>query len=117
MKYLSQCAYIFGFTLAGELLHTLLPLPVPAAIYGLVLLFVALSLGIVKPEQVSGVGKFLIAIMGILFVAPGVNLVDSWELMSANIVGIVVTVLLSTVVVFAATGLIVQAILRRKQHG
>lgn len=116
MKYLSQCAYIFGFTLIGEWLHRLLPLPIPAAIYGLVLLFAALCLGIVKIEQVSEVGKFFIAIMGILFVAPGVNLMDSWELMSANIVGIAVTVFASTVVVFAATGLIVQWLLGRKRH-
>ena len=48
MKYVSQATIIFGFTLLGELLHALLPLPIPSAIYGLVLLFLALMLGIVK---------------------------------------------------------------------
>lgn len=117
MKYLSQCAYIFGFTFLGEVLHAILPLPIPAAIYGLCLLFVALCTGIVKPGQVSGVSKFLIAIMGILFVAPGVNLMDSVPLLQGHLVGIIVVVLASTVVVFGATGLIVQAILGRKRHG
>lgn len=116
MKYLSQCAVIFGFTLAGETLHRLLPLPIPAAIYGLVLLFLALCLKIVKPEQVSESGKFFIAIMGILFVAPGVNLMDSWPLLRENLLGIAVTVLLSTVVVFAVTGLLVQLLGRRSRH-
>ena len=48
MKYIYQATIIFGFTFLGELLHILLPLPVPAAIYGLVLLFLALQTGIVK---------------------------------------------------------------------
>lgn len=116
MKYLSQCAYIFGVTFAGEVLHNLLPLPIPAAIYGLCLLFLALCAGLVKPEQVSGVSKFLIAIMGILFVAPGVNLMDSVALLRGNLVGIVVVVLVSTVVVFGASGVIAQWILGRKHH-
>ena len=76
MKYVSQATIIFGFTLLGELLHALLPLPIPSAIYGLVLLFLALMLGIVKLHQVDGVSKFLIATMGILFVAPGVSILE-----------------------------------------
>lgn len=117
MKYLSQCAYIFGFTMIGELLHVLLPLPVPAAIYGLVLLFLALMTGIVKPEQVSGVGKFLIAIMGVFFVAPGVNLIDCWDLLSENLAAIAAIIGLSTVLVFAVAGWVTQAMSRRNRHG
>lgn len=117
MKYLSQCAYIFGFTMIGELLHALLPLPVPAAIYGLVLLFLALMTGLVKPEQVSAVGKFLIAIMGIFFVAPGVNLVDCWDLLSENLLAILFIIGLSTVIVFGIAGWVTQALNRRKHHG
>lgn len=117
MKYLSQCAYIFGFTMLGELLHVLLPLPVPAAIYGLVLLFLALLTGIVKAEQVSTVGKFLIAIMGVFFVAPGVNLMDCWNLLSENLLAIALIVGLSTVIVFGIAGWVTQALNRRKRHG
>lgn len=117
MKYLSQCAYIFGFTMLGELLHAVLPIQVPAAIYGLVLLFLALCLKIVKPEQMRETSKFLISIMGILFVAPGVNLIDSWDLLSGNIVGFLVIAVLSTFIVFGASGLITQMLLRRDHNG
>ena len=78
MKYVYQATIIFGFTLLGELLHLLIPLPIPAAIYGLVLLFLALQVGIVKLHQVDAVSKFLIAVMGLLFVAPAVNIVEIW---------------------------------------
>ena len=39
MKYLTQFLRILAFTLAGELLQRLVPLPIPASVYGLVLLF------------------------------------------------------------------------------
>ena len=104
MKYVSQATIIFGFTLLGELLHTLLPLPIPSAIYGLVLLFLALMLGIVKLHQVDGVSKFLIATMGILFVAPGVSILEVW---------VVVISLVSTAVVFAVSALVTQAMIRK----
>ena len=53
MKYIFQFLRILGFCLAGELLHWLLPLPVPASIYGLVLLLLALKMGVVKLEQIK----------------------------------------------------------------
>ena len=104
MKYLLQAAILFAFTLLGELLHLLLPLPVPAAIYGLVLLFAALSLGIVKLEQVEGVSRFLIAIMGVLFIAPDI---------ADRIVPIVVIMVVSTAVVFGVSGLLTQFLLKK----
>ena len=53
MKYVFQFARIMGLWLVGELLHRVLPLPIPAGIYGLVLLAAALLMGVVKLEQVK----------------------------------------------------------------
>ncbi len=115
MKYLYQGTVIFGFTFLGELLHALIPLPIPAAIYGLLLLLGALILGIVKPEQVREIGNFLIAIMAPLFISPAVNLLASWGLIADQIVPIAVITVLSTVVVFAAAGCVTQLLLRKKE--
>ena len=41
MKYMKQIAIIFGVTCIGEFLNYFLPLPVPASIYGLILMLVA----------------------------------------------------------------------------
>ena len=49
MKYIGQFCIIALFSLLGELLHMLIPFPIPAAIYGLALLFLALLCGLVKP--------------------------------------------------------------------
>ena len=54
MKYLTQFLIIMGFTLAGEALQRLIPLPIPASVYGLALLFLALCLKLVKVEMSRG---------------------------------------------------------------
>lgn len=119
MKYLYQATIIFGFTLLGELMYILLPLPIPAAIYGLLLMLASLMLGILKKEQVEETSRFLITVMSPLFISPAVNLLANWGLIAPALVPIVVITVLSTFVVFGVSGLITQAVLRRKgaNHG
>lgn len=114
MKYIKQLIWILLFSLLGELLQALIPLPVPAAIYGLVLLLAALCTGLLKAEKIADTAKFLIAIMPLLFVAPAVSILGHWELIAPNVVAIVVIMTLSTVTVFAVSGLVTKA-LRRKE--
>ena len=113
MEYLLQLLMILGFTFAGETLSRLIPLPIPAAVYGLVLLFLSLCAGLVKVEKVKTVGNWLIGIMGIFFVAPVVNLLDSWAAVREALLPVLFIVIVSTVVVFAVAGGITQW-LRRK---
>lgn len=108
MKYLSQFLIILGFTFAGEALQRLLPLPIPASVYGLILLFCALCLGLVKLEQVKAVGSFLASILPILFVAPTVGIVEYWSLISEKLLPIALLLLGSTVLTFGITGRVVQ---------
>lgn len=115
IRFIGQTAIILGFTLAGELLHLLLPLPIPAAIYGLVLLFLALTLKIVKVSQIREVSGFLIVFMSVLFVPPAVNLTEYWQLLAPNLIPIVLIVVLSTVLVFAVSGLVTKFLLGRKE--
>ncbi len=48
MKYLKQFGIILLISLMGEALRMLLPLPIPASVYGLVLMLIALMTGIIK---------------------------------------------------------------------
>lgn len=113
MKYLSQFCIILGFTLAGEALQRLLPLPIPASVYGLALLFGALCLGIVKPEQVKDAAAFLISIMSLLFVAPAVGIAENWELISSNLLPIVLLLAASTCLTFGISGGLTQLLLKK----
>ena len=102
-----------GFTLVGEALQWLLPLPIPASVYGLVLLFLALCMRIVKLEQVKDVGNFLTSILPILFVAPAVNILAYWELIESRLIPIGALILGSTVLIFGISGTVTRLFCRK----
>ena len=111
MRYLRQFLWIIGFTLVGEALHALLPLPVPAAVWGLVLLFIALESGKLKLSSVEDCGQFMLGIMPVLFIAPAVGLMDSWPVLASVWPAVLAIIVLSTVVVFGVSGVVTQGIL------
>ena len=113
MKYLPQFLIIMGFTLVGEALQRIIPLPIPSSVYGLVLLFAALCLKIVKLEQVKEVGGFLTSIMSVLFVAPAVGIAEDWHMVEDRILPILLLVVGSTVLSFGISGRVAQAVMRK----
>lgn len=114
MKYLYQFLIILSITFAGETLNRLIPLPIPAAVYGLVLLFLLLQLKLLKLEHIKTAGDWLIGIMGILFVAPTVNIISSWDQIAPYLLPITVITVVSTVVVFGVSGLVTQLLTRKE---
>ena len=116
--YLKQSALIFGFSLLGEALNRLIPLPIPAAVYGLLLLFTALCLKLVKVEHINKISDFLLTILPLLFVSPAVNLLESWNILAPRVIPIVLLVFSSTILVFAVAGVVSQLICgKEKSHG
>ena len=115
MKYIRECFIIFGLTLAGEFLNKLLPLPVPAGVYGLFLLLVLLCVGILKLEQVEVTGNFLLDIMPVMFVPASVGLLESMGDLQAILVPVVVISMVSTVIVMAVTGIVAEKMLGGKK--
>ena len=112
MKYIKQFTIILFVSLLGEVLNYLLPLPIPASIYGIVLMFAALLTGVIPLDAVRETGKFLIAIMPIMFVAPAVSLMDSWDVFAASAVKYVALVIISTILAMGITGVVTQLMLR-----
>ena len=76
MKYLHEAVIIAAVTFAAEIIKFFIPLPVPASIYGLILLFVLLKSGAVKLEQIEHVGGLLLELMPLLLVPASVELFD-----------------------------------------
>ena len=81
MKFIKQFLIIVIISFVGEVCNKWIPLPIPASIYGLVILFVALMTGAIKLEQVKETGKFLIEIMPLMFIPAAVGLLDSWKVL------------------------------------
>lgn len=117
MERIKELIWIFAFSLAGELAHHLLPLPVPASIYGLLGLLAALKLGWLKPGKIERTADFLIEIMPLMFVPAGVGLLASWDTLRPVLIPVLCITLVSTVAVFGVTGLVAQALLNRKEDG
>ena len=117
MKYLKQFTLIILFSFLGELCRYLIPYPIPGSIYGMVLMFCALSLKIVKIEHIRDGGNFLTSCLPILFVAPVVNLMDCWEQIKANWLAMVLIVVISTLVTFGVSGMVTQWVINRRKAG
>lgn len=115
MKYLKQLLIIMAFTFAGEVLHFLIPLPIPASIYGLLLLFLALHTGLLRLKSVQTVGDWMISILPLLFVAPGVSILGCWDLIAPYIVLLVEVILSATVLIFVVSGKVSQWLAERKK--
>lgn len=114
MKYIFQIGIIAIVSLIGELLYFFIPLPIPASVYGLVLMFILLCTKVIKLSQVEDVAGFMLAIMPILFIEPSVGLMTSTEAIAGKAVILILMCVLSTFAVTAVTGLVAQAIIRRK---
>ena len=115
MKYIRQFLIILLISFLGELLKYIIPLSVPASIYGMVLMFLALELKILKVSDVKETSTFLIEIMPLMFVPAGVGLLDSWEALQPIWVQVVIITLISTVVVMGVSGTITQWVIRKDQ--
>ena len=114
MNILFQFSIILLISLAGEALSFLIPLPIPASIYGILLLFLLLCTGALRVESVKEVSSFLIAIMPVMFIPAGVGLMESFGLLLPALPAYAVITLVSTLAVRAVSGLATQAVIRRK---
>ena len=115
MKYVRQFAIILLFSFLGEILHVIIPLSIPASVYGLVLLLAALCIKIVKVEQVQEGAGFLIEIMLVMFIPAAVGLLTSWELLKPICIPVVVITVITTVIVMVSTGMVTQGIIRKER--
>lgn len=111
MKYMKQIAIIFGVTCIGEFLNYFLPLPVPASIYGLILMLVLLVTHVIKIEHVDEVGTFLVEIMPMMFIPAGVGLVTSFGQLRPVLFPVLVITVVTTFLVMAVTGKVTDAVI------
>lgn len=113
MKFVIQFMIIIGFSFIGEFLHYILPLPIPASIYGIVLLFAALELKVLKVNDIREVSSFLIAVMPMMFIPAAVGLLNSWDIISSSLLKYIIVTFVTTFVVMGVSGLVTQFVIRK----
>lgn len=117
MKYIKQFGIILLISFLGEILRAVIPLPIPASIYGLVLMLAALMTHLLPLEAVQDSGKFLIEIMPLMFIPAGVGLITSWEQLQSFMVPLLVITVVSTFVVMIVTGKVTDFLISRIGKG
>ena len=115
IKYIKQICIILTICVIAEVMEYLIPLPIAASIYGLVLMLVALMTKIIPLKEVEGVADFLTENMAIVFIPPTVGIMASVEEMKQMLIPLIVISIVSTLLIMAVTGLVTQAIIRRKK--
>ncbi len=116
VKYIFQFARITAFCLAGEVLAVVLPLPIPASVYGLLLMVAALKTGLLKLEQVRETGLFLTGIFPLLFVPAAAGVVELGSQLMDLLLPAVLAIVPITALVMAVTGMVAQKCAGRKEH-
>ena len=114
-KYIFQFERSLEFCFLGEVLHHVLPLPVPASVYGLVLLLLALNFRLVKLEDVKEVGTYLTGIFPLLFVPAAAGVMELWAEMGEMLLPILIAIIPVTVLVMVSAGKTTQALTGRKK--
>lgn len=112
MKYLKQFGIIMLITFIGEIFHYVIPLPIPASIYGIIIMFFCLHFKWIPLSQVRETGKLLVEIMPVMFIPAAVGLIESWSIIKPSFLQYIIIVLVSTVAVMAVSGKVTQIVIR-----
>lgn len=109
-----QVLFIYVFLFLGAALKEVIPLPIPASMFGLIILFLALYLKIIKLEWVEKGAKWLMAELLLFFVPSAVGIVNYDEILSLQGAEIVVLIGISTMIVLGMTAIVAEKITGRK---
>ena len=116
MNFIKQFGIILVVTFVGEVLRYFIPLPVPASIYALIIMVIALQTKIIRLDQIKETGDFLIKIMPMMFIPAAVGLLASWEALKNIWVPIIIITVATTVLVMGVTGKMTQCVIRLEKR-
>ena len=115
MKLLYQFSIILFVSFLGESVYLVIPLPIPASVYGLILMLAALCTGIIKLSQVKEAASFLIEIMPVMFIPAAAGLLDSWPSLKPIWIPVILITILTTIIVIAVTGQVTQQMIQKEK--
>ena len=110
-SFLHQALVIALVLFVSKIIESFMPIPMPASVIGLVLLFILLCTGIVKLGEVESVGTALTNNIGFLFVPAGISVVNSLGVLSRSPFLIILLIIISTILLLICTGYVSQFIM------
>ena len=95
---------ILLFLSFGKFFSAYLPVPFPASIIGLILLFIALSMSLIKVEWITMSGELILKYMALLFIPIGVGLLNYFDLIITHWLAIICSLLFTTLFIMFIVG-------------
>ena len=115
MHVMVQIGIVFSLCILGEAVVSILSIPIPGNIIGMILLLILLALKWIKIKHIQDISNFLLRNMAFFFIPAGVGIIENFEMMKGQLVSILLVCLLSTVITFAVTGLTAEAIIHYQE--
>lgn len=96
------------FFALGEFTAWLINGFLPGSVIGMILLFIALCLKVVKPEQIKPIAKFLSENISLFFIPAGVGIINALDILSQFGEAVLVACSVSTVLIIVVVATIQQ---------
>lgn len=112
-SFFHQVSVIATVLLISKIIEGVSPIPMPASVIGLVLLFIALCTGVIKLAQVETVGNALVNNIGLLFVPAGISVINSLGVIKMHPFLIIGLIFISTVMLLVSTGIFSQLLVTK----
>ena len=116
MKYIFQLGLIIAVSFVGEILSALIPAPVPAGVYGMVIMFLLLHFRIIEFEKIGPTGTFLKNALVVTLIPSAVGVMTAWDVLHPILLGAALLTVASSISTFACSGLTAQAIEKAKRR-
>ncbi len=116
MKLFREAIIILGIYLLGEFISSILSLPIPGNILGMIILLVLLCTKIIKLEQIETISNFLLDHLAFFFIPAGVGLMSSVGIIKDTWLKLLIVCVSTTIIIIAITGLIVQFITKKSKN-
>ena len=108
LKYLTQFSIILTISFIAEILAALIPVKIPASIYGLIIMLLALIFKLIKVAQIRETVSFFMQIMPVIFIPAGAAIIIAGDKLRESLFAIIAITAISTVAVIAASGSVTQ---------
>lgn len=115
LRIIVQIAILFVYYYAGVAIVSMLSLPFPGSIIGLLLLALSLHFKIIKVQYIQDGAGFLIAMLTLFFIPSTVGIIEYPELLTVEGLLALLSVTLSTIVAIFVTGKISRIIEQKEQ--
>ncbi|GAA0721686.1 CidA/LrgA family protein [Clostridium malenominatum] len=116
MKLLRQLGIILVLCLLGELINLIFHTPIPGNVLGMLLLFLALSLNIIKINMVDKLSDFLLDHLSFFFIPAGVGIISALPILNGKWVAFLSVIFISSIITMVVTGWTIQLYVRRKHY-